>query len=136
MSSRFILVSAFTLLVACGGATSNEDPSGGGSSGGTSSSPAADASPGEGGGSGCKDGETKSPAGSTDGCFGGSNHVCGDYSRPYVCEGGAFRCPKGSVPASECWCFAMNPPAGACSCTPSGWSCAGADAGADADAGQ
>ncbi len=136
MTARFVLFfSAFALLFACGGATISNDDSGGDGRGSSSrSSPSGDAGRGPEASSDCDEGATRGPSGPTDGCYSATDHVCGDFARPRECISGAFRCPAGTISGTECWCFGMNPPAGACSCTPSGWACAEADGGADADA--
>lgn len=136
VASPFTLLTALlaallaTLLAACGGATTPPDDSGSstGDPPSTSPNPSPTGSPSPSGGA-CRDGETKPTTGSSDGCFSATNHVCGDYSRAYECVGGAFVCPRGTVPAKDCWCYGMAPPPGACTCSPSGWSCSQADAG-------
>jgi len=48
--------------------------------------------------------------------------ICGDVAYPGSCTNGAWVCPAGTVPISQCNCYGP-PPGTACSCTPSGWSC-------------
>lgn len=132
VASVFPILAALlaALLAACGGATTPPDDSGSSTGDPPSTSPSGSpsGSPSPSGGA-CRDGEKKSPAGSWDGCFYASGHVCGDFSPPYECVDGAWVCPRGTVPAKDCWCYGMAPPPGACTCTPSGWSCTQPDAG-------
>lgn len=64
-------------------------------------------------------------------CYAGSAGLCGDYFVAQVCARGAWACPSGTVPATECRCYGSRP---GCACGASGWSCpdAGSDAGDDA----
>ncbi len=47
--------------------------------------------------------------------------ICGDAALAQQCIGGAWMCPSGTIPISMCACVGRPP--GACTCTPSGWSC-------------
>jgi hypothetical protein len=51
------------------------------------------------------------------------DHVCGDVGLPETCVAGAWQCPAGTTSGEACWCSGLGRPAGACTCTPSGWSC-------------
>ncbi|MEI8258669.1 MAG: hypothetical protein WCJ30_23595, partial [Deltaproteobacteria bacterium] len=66
------------------------------------------------------------------GCAFGSAGTCGDVEVPPVCDGGAWHCPSGTIPTSQCRCFGRPP--GNCTCTASGWQCP-TDAGVDAPTG-
>ncbi len=61
--------------------------------------------------------------------YGSAGGACGDVEVPQVCDGGAWHCPSGTVPMSQCRCFG-RPPTN-CTCSTSGWQCP-VDAGVDA----
>ncbi|MCU0696354.1 MAG: hypothetical protein MUC96_07490 [Myxococcaceae bacterium] len=46
---------------------------------------------------------------------------CGDGALQGVCVSGAWQCPSGTIPSTQCACVGLRP---GCTCTPSGWSCA------------
>ncbi|MDP3276714.1 MAG: hypothetical protein Q8Q09_16060 [Deltaproteobacteria bacterium] len=57
--------------------------------------------------------------------------ACGDALTTETCVAGTWRCPGDTILVSDCACIG-RPPGSSCVCTPSGWSCGGSDAGADA----
>ncbi|MBL8917936.1 MAG: hypothetical protein JNJ54_03675 [Myxococcaceae bacterium] len=46
---------------------------------------------------------------------------CGDAALPSTCVAGQWACPQGTIPSTMCAC--VGRPAGACTCTSTGWSC-------------
>lgn len=109
----FAFVSALALaLTACGAVVS---PTGdGGTDAPTTATDAPTTSPDA--PIGCGD----SPGGA---CVSGTpGGACGDAALPMVCSNGAWRCPAGTIPLSQCRCVGRPP--GDCVCTDSGWQCA------------